>query len=86
MDIADSDDGSKLKVKEELPWCPPERLLHRPKNLSKPSEPRNPKPKKIRLPAIDYVNVQNCGNIVKVNNNFPSYRIINDDDNDDDER
>jgi hypothetical protein len=75
---------SKLKVKEKLPWCPPERLLHSPKNLSKPSEPRNPKPKKIRLPAIDYVVVPNCSNVVKVNNNFPSYRI--DDDNDDDER
>jgi hypothetical protein len=76
---------SKLKVKEKLPWCPPERLLHRPKNISKPSEPRNLKPKKIRLPVIDYAVIPNCGNVVKVNNNFPFYRI-DDDDDDDDER
>jgi hypothetical protein len=41
------------KFKEPLPWCPPERLLHRPRNISKSSEPQNPKSKKIRLPVKD---------------------------------
>jgi len=73
------------KVKEPLPWCPPERLLHRPRNISKSSEPRNPKPKKIRLPAVDYVVVPNSANDVKVNNNFPSYRIDDEDDDEDED-
>ena len=70
----------KPKVYGPDNWVLPERLLHAPWKSSKSSnedtsEP--PKQKKVKLPAIDYVVVPNCGE-----NNFPSYPI---DDYDDDE-
>ena len=51
-------------VQEPLDWVPAERLIHRPWKSSKPSEP--PKEKKVRLPAIDYVILPNCGNVAKL--------------------
>jgi hypothetical protein len=71
------------KVKEPIPWCPPERLLHRPWKSTKPSEP--PKPKKIRLPPFDYVVCPNVKNVAKTNNISPAYPIVDDDNDEDDD-
>ena len=77
------------KVKDQLPWCPAEKLLHRPwksSNASEPPKPSEPpKQKKSRIPAIDYVMIPNSEKIAKVNNNYPSYTIDDDDDDDDDD-